>query len=242
MKTFENDFNFFLNKVKGKQPFAISRNNDGEMIILNNEFIDLRQKCNGEFIYDPNNTTHSFFRDRLLDSAQYKGDNYYVGVACRCCVGDEKHEALKKLTGQDEEHLTWGNIFVNGNFNRYINEIMPLFSSYDVVVVVNFKAELYKLSFNKKIVKRFDIGTNAWITNYDLIESMKQYVIDEKIENKLFLFAAGPFSNILIYELYKIQPNNTYLDIGSTLDSRMNLGLTRGYLSGAPTLSKVCVW
>ena len=48
MKTFKGDFDKFHEMIKNHQPFAISRNNDGEMIILFNEFIDIRHKCNGE--------------------------------------------------------------------------------------------------------------------------------------------------------------------------------------------------
>lgn len=242
MKTFGNDFNYFLKLIQDKYPFALSRNNDGEMIILNNEFIDLTAKCNGEFIHDPRNKEHAIFREKLYNSATHKGDNYYVGIACRCCVGDEKHESLKKLTGQDDVHLTWGNIFVNGNYNRYVFEMIPYFSLYDIVMVVNHKANFDGLPFKNKIIQRFDVGTNAWMSNSDLIDQMKKNLIENNNKNKLYMFAAGPFSNILIHELYKIESNNTYLDIGSTLDNMMGLGQTRGYLSGAPTLNKICIW
>jgi hypothetical protein len=242
MKNFRTDFTKFYEKIKNHQPFAISRNNDGEMIILFNEFIDLRQKLNGEFIYDPKQEQHGFFRKKLLESAQYKADNYYVGIACRCCVGNEKHEKLKTLTGQDEEHLTWGNIFVNSNYPQYVEKIIPEFKKYNVVMVVNNKAITYNLPFLNNIVKTFTIGTNAWMSNYSLVDEMKRYIEENKIENHMFLFAAGPFSNILIMECFKSSPNNTYLDIGSTLDSMMSLGATRGYLRGADTLNKICVW
>lgn len=242
MKNFNTDFDKFFEKIKNKQPFALSRNNDGEMIILNNEFIDLRAKCNGEFIYDPNNPEHAAFRQQLMDSAQYKGDNYYVGIACRCCVGDQKHENLKKLTGQDDEHLTWGNIFVNGNYKRFIFEILPYFALYDIIMVVNHNSKFEGLPFKNKIIDRINVGTNAWMEDTHELAFMKQELIEKKDKNKLYLFAAGPFSNIMIHELYKIEPNNTYLDIGSTLDNMMGLGQTRGYLSGAPTLSKICIW
>lgn len=242
MKTFGGDFLKFYEKIKGHQPFAVSRNNDGEMIILFDEFIDLRTKLNGEFIYDPGQADHAYFREKLLESAQYKADNYYVGIACRCCVGDEKHEKLKALTGQDEEHLTWGNIFVNANYPLYVKNIMPEFRNYDIVMVVNNKAIVNNLPFADKIVKIFYVGTNAWMADFDLVGKMKRYIEEKKIENHLFLFAAGPFSNILIMECFKSSPNNTYLDIGSTLDNMMNLGATRGYLRGADTLNKVCIW
>lgn len=242
MKTFKGDFDKFLNMIKDKEPLAISRNNDGEMIILNNEFIDLRHKCNGEFIYNPNEPKHYIFRDRLMKSAQHKGSNYFVGIACRCCVGDYKHEVLKKLTGQDDNYLTWGNIFVNGNYERYVAEIIPLFSEYEIIIVTNRKANTKLLPFVNKIIERVDVGTNAWMDDIQQVDEMKKTLVEKKYKNKLYLFAAGPFSNILIHELYMIEPQNTYLDIGSTLDGMMGLGNTRGYLNGASTLNKICIW
>src|SRR5579859_8011444 len=158
MKTFKGDFDYFYAKLKNNEPFALSRNNDGEMIILNNEYINLLDKCNGEFIYDPSNKDHEAFRQRLLDSATHKGENYYVGVACRCCVGDQKHEDLKKLTGQDDNHLTWGNIFVNGNYHDYTAKVLPIFSQRDVYIVTNNKANIMKLPFYKNIKYQFRVG------------------------------------------------------------------------------------
>jgi len=242
MKTFKGDFDKFHEMIKNHQPFAISRNNDGEMIILFNEFIDIRHKCNGEFIYDPRQESHKFFREKLLESAQHKADNYYVGIACRCCVGDGKHQKLKELTGQDEEHLTWGNIFVNSNYPHYVEKIVPLFNEYNVVMVINRLAITYDLPFRDKIVKTFTVGTNAWMGNYSLVDEMKKWIEENKIENHMFLVCAGPFSNILIHECFKTSSNNTYLDTGSTFDSMMSLGTTRGYLAGHDTLKKVCIW
>lgn len=242
MKDFKNDLDKFEVMLVNHEPFAISRNNDGEMKILFNEFINLINKENGEFIYNPNDDSHKIFRDKLIESAQYRAENYYVGIACKCCVGDENHKRLKELTNQDEKHLTWGNIFVNSNYKLFIEKIYPLFKEYDVVMVINNKAITYDLNFNDKIVKIFNIGTNAWMSDYNLIEVMKEYIIKNEIRNHLFLFAAGPFTNILIYECFKISEKNMYIDIGSTLDDIMCLGKTRGYLSGANTLNKVCIW
>jgi hypothetical protein len=238
MKTFKGDFEKFYTLIEKGDPFALSRNNDGEMIILNNELI----VNGGEFDFDPKNPNHTKLREMLLASAQHKGDNYYVGIACRCCVGDAKHEALKSLTGQDDDHLTWGNIFVNGNYKEYLSKILPLFNNKKIVMVMNYRANFIALPFFKNIVKVFGIGNNAWLGNQELITNMVQYVKQNNVKDTIFLFAAGPFSNILIHELYKIEPNNTYLDIGSTLDSMMGLGQTRGYLRGADTLTKICVW
>jgi len=237
MKEFKKDFEKFELKLKNNEPFALSRNNDGEMIILFNQYIN-----NGEFIYDPNDGQYELFRKKMIESSQHRGDNYYVGIACRCCVGDETHEKIKNFVNQDEEHLTWGNIFVNSNYSLYKERMIPLFSNYDIVLVVNENAIISNLPFFSKIKKTFKIGKNAAINNYNIVSEMKSYINNNDIKNTLFLFCAGPFSNVLIYECYKESPNNTYLDIGSTLDNIMCLGTTRGYLRGAQTLNKTCIW
>ena len=47
----------------------------------------------------------------------------------------------------------------------------------------------------------------------------------------------------MCYELwYDMNKNNTYIDIGSTLDVIMGMKPTRGYLKGANTLKKECIW
>jgi hypothetical protein len=242
MKNFKEDFYKFKDKIANHQPFALSRCNDGEMIILFNEFIDIRNKCNGEFVYNPNIPDHARYREKLYESAEHKADNYFVGIACRCCVGADKHEKLKKLTGLDDEHLTWGNIMVNSNYPLFVKEMLPLYNNYDVIVVVNYKAEIKNLPFYNKIIKDFRVGTNAWMNDYYLIDEIKDYITKNDIKDKLFLFCAGPFSNILILEAFKSSPNNTYIDQGSCLDSMMNLGATRGYLWGANTLQQTCIW
>ena len=62
MKEFKKDFEKFELKLKNNEPFALSRNNDGEMIILFNQYIN-----NGEFIYDPNDGQYELFRKKMIE-------------------------------------------------------------------------------------------------------------------------------------------------------------------------------
>jgi hypothetical protein len=57
----------------------------------------------------------------------------------------------------------------------------------------------------------------------------------------LFLFCAGPLGNMLAYRMWEKNKNNTYMDIGSTLNTWL-VGSNRGYLIGAPTINKICTW
>ena len=83
------------------------------------------------------------------------------------------------------------------------------------------------------------VGFSAWVNNYDLIEEIK----NSNESDKLFLFACGPFGNILTHKLFEFNKENIYLDCGSALDPLMGLGKTRGYHSqNYHTRNKVCVW
>ena len=238
-KDFHDDFYFFLNKVKNNKPFSLSRWGDGELLIIENKFIDLRNVKNGEFRYDPNISEYSEVRNKLMKSYVAKDDDYYIGVACPYCVGQKRYEYMKTRSEQDEEHLTWANIFVNSNYKLFMSEFVEEMKSKDVIMVVNNKANVDRLQFD--VEKTYLVGTDAWYSDYGIIEDIKKDYKDKS--NKIFLFAAGPFANILTYELwFGMSKNNIYVDIGSTLDTQMGMKATRGYHSGAPTLKKKCIW
>ena len=48
--------------------------------------------------------------------------------------------------------------------------------------------------------------------------------------NMLFLLSAGPLSEVFIYKLYKSNPNNIYLDVGSSIDTYVKNKQTRPYM------------
>jgi hypothetical protein len=241
MKTFDGDFTKFLNKIKAGEHFSLSRWGDGELTILEGKHIDIRSKGNGEFRYDPNLPQYNQAREKLMEAYVYKDDQYYIGIACPCCVGQEKYQYMKEKSGQDEEHLTWANIFVNANYHRTINELIPELSNHEVDIVVNKNSKIDKLPFKPKNV--LTVGTDAWYEDLDLGRNMLEQILMKGVKNRVFLIAAGPLANILTYTLWIYgSKENTYIDIGSILDPYLQLKLTRGYHLGAPTLNKVCVW
>lgn len=241
MKTFDGDFTKFLNKIKSDEHFSLSRWGDGELKILEEKPIDIRSKGNGEFRYDPNLPQYSFVREKLMEAYVYKDDNYYIGIACPCCVGQEKYEYMKTKSGQDEDHLTWANIFVNANYCRTTNELIPELNNHNITIVVNKNSKFDKLPFKPNQI--LTVGTDAWYEDLSLGRNMLENIMMRGIKNEIFLIAAGPLANILTYSLWVLgSKNNTYIDIGSILDPYLQLKLTRGYHLGAPILNKVCVW
>lgn len=240
-KIFTEEIKTIFNSLKNKENFAFTKYADGEMYIMQNKNIDLLGKCNGEFKYDNGDKTDAFYRDKLIESFKYKDSQYFVSVGCPCCIGENDSNWMKDFSNQDYKNLTWANIFVNANYKFYVENFIPEYNNHKIIIVCNCKADLNGL-FGNNLIKDFRVGRNAWKDNYGLVDVMKSYIDENNIEDHLFLFAAGPFGNILIYELFKHNKNNTYLDIGSTLDPMIGLGGTRGYHVGAPTINKTCKW
>jgi len=58
------------------------------------------------------------------------------------------------------------------------------------------------------------------------------------------LFCAGPFGNILAHQLFEYNSQNTYIDVGSTLNVMLlgEAGKNRSYLRGGASLNKICSW
>lgn len=257
MKNFEDDFFKLMRLLKAREPFAFNRFSDGELYILQDKelILDAQQVKVGEKVTEGlykeedfkrfNPSEHCFYRDRLVDSFRFRKKNYFKGLSCRCCVGAENFQWQLDFHGEYDEHLTWANLLVNGNYGKFIREMYPLFNNYRTVFVCNDKADLYTLPF---LVKDFRVGYNAMINDYRLIAEMKKWIDENNIEGHLFLFSASSFSKMAIHQLYEHSDRNSYIDVGTTLNPFMHMRLDRSYLKsfwlGAKSedIGKICVW
>jgi len=224
--------------LKDRRPFALARFGDGELRILNGQF-----NRYPEFRYDPADPAYAFFRERLLESFRYQSESYYVGIPCPNCVGEESFLAAKRNSRQPERQLTWATLFVNSNYSYFRDQVIEVFAERRVVIVCHGSAVLDALPF--PVERDFRVGTNAWRNDYHLADAIADHIAREKVTGALFLFCAGPFSNILAHRLHTLSDQNTYLDVGSTLDPFLfgSRGLTRRYLRGEKRfLEETCVW
>lgn len=239
-ESFKGDFDFFIDNIKNENHFTLSRWGDGELMILNGTNLDLTKKGNGEFKYVNGNPMYEKSKLILNDSFTYKDDNYYIGIGCRCCIGDSKFENMKIASKQNSNKLTWANIFVNSNFRYVKTDLIPLLNTKNVNIVCNNKSSFDNFPINVKNI--WKVGTDAWVNDLDIFNKISNYINNNNIKNEIFLFASGPLSNILSYKLHLNSTYNTYVDIGSIFDEQLGLKLTRGYQLGASTLNKVCIW
>lgn len=228
-KFFRDDLNFILQKLKNNEKFSFSKYADGEFKILVNQMI---QNCDG-WIFDP--IVDGKEQKALMDSFIFNESGYFVGISCSCCQPLKHVNWMKENVKVKDENLTWANIFVNGNYQFFVDNFIKEFSNHDVVLIAHEYSTYNNLPF--KVERFIPVTMKAWKDNFDLIEKLS----NEKTKDKLFLFAAGPLGNMLAHRLWKVNKKNTYLDIGSTLNPWL-VGKNRGYLLGKKTVNKICVW
>lgn len=224
--SFRGDIEYLFEKLKNKERFAFSKYADGEYAILRNQTLT---NCDN-WTFD--STKHSHVYQQLTKSFQHQEEGYYVGISCPCCQPKEYVDWMRQKA---QAPLTWANIFVNSNYPYYVKNFIPEYSNHDVVLFSREDSKLHNLPF--KVEKHVPITGNAFVDNFDLIESFPIQDYNEK----LFLFCAGPLGNMLAQKFWSLNKSNTYLDIGSTLNSYLTEP-NRGYLVGSPTIMKVCTW
>ena len=246
-----------LDFLKNRTPFAFNRFSDGELFILQNKelilgevnsqvgnnIINIGYKKEDHKHFKPEE--HSFYRDKLVDSFLHKQENYFKGLSCRCCIGQKDFEWQLDFHGEYDDNFTWANLLVNGNYQKFIHEMYPVFNQYKTVFICNENARTNTLPF---VVKDFRVGYNAMINDYGLISDIKNWIDRHEINGYLFLFSASTFSKISIHQLYEYNNKNTYIDVGTALNAFMNMRLDRNYLKAFwlneyhPDIDKNCIW
>ena len=228
---FNTDIEFIYNKLANRDHFAFSKYSDGEYSILRNSRIT---NCDG-WTFDP--IEHVIEHKYLLESFTYSDSSYYVGIGCPCCNSSEFVQWMR--SNVKTANVTWANVFVNGNYEYFKTNIIPEFNNWNGEVnIVAHKSGMGK-SLPFKIDSYLPIEIGSWLNPSleHIIDLLK--VKAKSSNNQLFLFSAGPLGNILAHQLHIVNKNNTYIDIGSTVNPWI-VGNNRGYLRN--NSNKVCIW
>jgi hypothetical protein len=235
--SFNDELFFFTDKILSHENFSIVRFGDGEMKIVKGESIKTSR-----FFYTPGDEKHEYNRDILCKSLSYNSPQYFVGFPGRCCVGDEYTDSIINLSGLPEQQLTWASVFINANYDHFLNVTTPALQKRTLNLICFEKAILKHLPF--KIKKHFGVGMNAWADDLEkTLPAIEAYIEANNVKDEVFIFCSGILSNMLIYKLTEKYPDNTYLDVGSVFDVYLSLGKTRRYLKGnQKQIQHSCIW
>jgi hypothetical protein len=232
---FTEDFDILKNNVKEHKKFAFSKYADGEYNILINQ--PIRNIDN--WFYNPNEN-YDFYK-LLFESFMFQDEGYYIGISCPCC-DVSTHRWYMDNKGSSLDNTTFANIFVNNNYEMFKQELLPLFNTYKrIFLIANENSNLLKLKEVLNITDFYGIGIEGFKTNLNLIDELITKINYENITDTLFLFCAGPLGNVLSHKLWNNNKNNTYIDIGSTLNIWTEKNL-RDYQLGGVYSNKLCIF
>lgn len=202
MKDYKKEIEFFHNKLINNEKFALGKFADGEWgAIKGTQFFP----ANGEWAANGNHPLYGIARQELEDALKFQDPNYYVAI-CPC------YTECIEFSGQPEEQITYANIFVNSNYEYYKEHYVNVYKERDIHLVTHKNTNLDNLPF--EVEKFYPIEYDAWVLNRSLADE----ILEQDLEDKLFLCAAGAFANILVHKLWDKNKKNTYMDVGSTLN------------------------
>lgn len=241
MKDFVQEFDKFKSMLQNNESFAFSRFSDGECFILQNKRVVLGENFYitgnkaGANTYGPEEQKefdpeqHKMARQLLIDAWNHKQHNYFKGIPSK---QDSIHIDFECDRTADD--LTFANLFINFNYKRFIEEIvLKLFAERDIIYIVNERADLRGLPFVVK--KDFRIGSDCLNNDQHIVSEILEWIEQNNVKNHIILCSAASLSNIIIHQGFSVNSNNTFLDIGSTLnpylgDKMQSCFQTRDYL------------
>ena len=237
---FKEDFFEVMRMIVESDSMALSRYADGEANVLQNNTIG--NKDGWLYKQDKNLVFRADLRKALLCT----DPNFLYGISCTCC-DKPTHDYLLSIIRTGRENLTFSNIFVNANFPLFQEHFLKTLaaSKKDIVVCTGKKARMRDLNERVPVKDFIPVPGNCvvwWEKNREYIRGLMDLKASQ-FTNAVFLFAAGPLSEILINEMWQVNPRNIYVDIGSTLDPFLFRRNSRVYHRGDSEFAKrYCSW
>lgn len=196
-----------IQKIKNGEGFGIIRPGDGEDMIIN------EKKFTAQMGDDWTNNKSVILKQQLIDSFNIVNPRLYIGIPCNTCCNAMFYNNYMENFRIPKSQLTYANIFCNSNWPRLIQFLKSYEKGFYLITSGEKECDfpiIEKLVIDKYLVNNWD---TCWENETDRIE---KYIKDKT--NELICFASGPLSKIWIPRCMELNPNNTYLDIGSALD------------------------
>jgi hypothetical protein len=226
MKDFNQDFEFFTNLIKSNTNFAYARYADGEVGIMNGKQIGVgSQAYHIDKWQSPDALTKTGIE--LLETLNHNESNYYYAISAHSDNIEDYNFLSTKISNPN--NITFANLWINSNYQKmkYFYENLEK----DIYLICNKNAKKENFPFN--VIEVFPFPDNCvefWDSlGEDYFKDLNEYI--SQVQNKTFFISCGPISEILIHRLFKNNPNNQYIDVGSSIDEYVHGYQTRPYMN-----------
>ena len=220
--TLSAEYDKFMKKIMNFENFAFMRNADGELAIMEGRAVSAQEGNWNSPDYV------SELGKAIKNSLLLKDNNVYYAISCPCCDRRAYYWYLNNVV--NVRNVTFANLWINSNFKRFREDFPKV--KRDAVVIVNYRAKDKPIA-NLNILDYFLISDDCisfWEKEAPkMIDKIKRKYGEKK--DLLFVVSAGPMSGPIIAELYKYNPDNTYVDFGSSIDIYYRENITRPYMN-----------
>lgn len=218
--TLEKEFDKFFEKIKSNENFAFMRNADGERSIMLGHAV-AAQEGNWK---SPDYVSE--LGKAIYNSLKIVDEKAFYAISCPCC---DRPAYYWYRTRIPSKNITFANLWINKNYRRFQSTFETI--SRDAILIANFRAEGKKIG-NLNILKHYKIDDDCisfWENNApQMLEKIKKEYGNQK--NLLYVVSAGPMSGPIIAELLKNNPDNCYVDFGSSIDGYYRENISRPYM------------
>ncbi len=162
---------------------------------------------------DQDSNKVSKLRTDLFSSLSLNDDRVFYGIPCLCCDSSMYYWYSSRI---ENSSITFANLWTNANCKKFIESFEKI--DREAVVISNYNEE--KPIGCLKILKHYRINGDCpefW-KNFgeELLSTIKADFGNKK--NILFVVCACSLSVPIIAELFRHNPDNCYIDFGSSLD------------------------
>lgn len=211
------EYDFFIDKLMRKEPFAFAHFNDGEMQYILNKSEGAISR--GAQDYNVN------LAMGLKEAFLTPNSNFYRGVPCWICYPDMRREAEELIKEREDMPTTPACVF-HHNYLKQRNILFESILKYENMTwVTNDVFDLKKVLHE---IKSSQIETNQNEIRHVRIPIKNGYEKYEKIKNmeykdgELVFYLCGPLGRILAAESSVKYPKTTFLCLGSYFDNISN--------------------
>lgn len=229
---FQTDFDYYTNLIKSDTNFAYARYADGEVGLMKGRAIGQNSQA---FAVDrwssPNVLTK--VGEELLESLKHTEENYHYAISAHSDSIDDYTFLKERISNQN---ITFANLWINSNYQNMFDFYNSLDKS--VYLICNHRAKKDKFPFTVNEIFPFPDDCISYWNQYgeDYVVELLEYV--NQLQNQTFFISAGPVSEILIHKMYNSNPNNQYIDVGSSIDEFTHGRKTRPYMDSNSQYSK----
>lgn len=218
-KYLHDEFQFFWRKLERNENFTLCRSADGEYAVMRGRHVTAQEGWQSPDSISP-------LGYALRDSLTIDDPRFFYGISCPCCDREAYYWYRTHTAGRN---FTFSNIWVNVNYPLF-RENFPALKR-DTVLIANYRAARKQIG-NLNILRHYPVSDDCiefWEHDAQrLLAQIKKDFGDRK--NLLFAVSAGPLSNPFIADLFRNNPDNCYIDFGSSLDGFYRDVKTRPYM------------